>query len=85
MMHCPSCGEDAAVYVTVSCRGEDGEPMRFPVCRNCDYGINEHTEEVCSCVRRCDATVIKMGEPAVCDRPLDERGYCGHERSHVDA
>ena len=20
----------------------------------------------------------------ICDRPLDERGYCGHERSHVD-
>jgi DNA-directed RNA polymerase subunit M/transcription elongation factor TFIIS len=48
-MHCPSCREDAAAYVTVPCLDSDGEQMVFAVCRNCDYGINEHTEGVCSC------------------------------------
>ena len=51
MMHCPSCGEDAAAYVEPGCLDEDGEKMRFPVCRNCDYGINEHTEGECSCAK----------------------------------
>jgi hypothetical protein len=85
MSHCPSCGQDEGVPVEVSCLDEEGEPMVFMVCRNCDYGINEHTEGVCDCAPRCEATVIKGGESAFCDRPLDERGYCGHERSHVDA
>jgi hypothetical protein len=65
---------------------EFGETLVFAVCKNCDYGINEHTEGECDCkTRRCEATVIKGGEPALCDRLLDDRGYCGYERSHVDA
>lgn len=48
-MRCPSCGQDEGVTVEVKCLDEDGEPMRFTVCRNCDYGINEHTEGVCDC------------------------------------
>lgn len=47
---CPSCRADDDIhYVEVPCLDVDGESMVFPVCRNCDYGINEHTEGVCSC------------------------------------
>lgn len=49
-MKCPSCGEyDTVDTLVVKCRDETGERMRFSVCSNCDYGINEHTEEVCDC------------------------------------
>ena len=47
---CPSCGQYESITVEVTCLDEEGEQMRFTVCRNCDYGINEHTEGVCSCV-----------------------------------
>jgi len=50
-MICPSCRQDDTVnIVEVPCLDSDGEQMRFGVCENCDYGINEHTEGVCSCV-----------------------------------
>lgn len=48
-MRCPSCGEDDSVAVEVPCLDEDGDRMVFRVCRNCDYGINEHTEGECGC------------------------------------
>lgn len=85
-MMCPSCRQDEAVTVETTCLdpNEPGDVLRFSVCRNCDYGINDHTEGECGCVHRCEATVLKGGLPAFCDRPLDARGYCGHERSHVD-
>lgn len=52
-MRCPSCGQDEGVLVETTCPDPDepGETMRFSVCRNCDHGINEHTEGECSCVR----------------------------------
>lgn len=36
-------------------------------------------------VKRCDHTVIKDGQPQLCDRPLDDRGYCDRPGDHVDA
>lgn len=33
---------------------------------------------------RCEATVMVNGGLMACDRPLDDRGYCGHERDHVE-
>lgn len=33
---------------------------------------------------RCEETVMVNGQPQACDRPLDDRGYCGHERDHVE-
>lgn len=50
-MRCPSCGQDEGVLVETTCPNpdEDGEPRMFGVCRNCDYGINEHTEGECGC------------------------------------
>ena len=50
-MHCPSCGQDEVVMVDTNCpdpEDPDGT-LSFGVCRNCDYGINEHTEGYCSC------------------------------------
>lgn len=29
---------------------EPGEVLYFSVCKNCDYGINEHTEGECACI-----------------------------------
>ncbi len=46
---CPSCGEYEGHPIEVACLDEDGERMTFTVCRNCDYGINEHTEGECGC------------------------------------
>lgn len=51
-MHCPSCVQDEAVLVETGCVGEDGELLVFPVCQNCDYGINDHTEGECNCEKR---------------------------------
>lgn len=44
-IQCPSCGEYEMMYVEAC-------GQSFRVCGNCDYGINEHTEEVCDCARR---------------------------------
>ena len=51
MMTCPHCGQDEVVTVNTDCPNpeEPGETLAFGVCRNCDYGINEHTEGVCDC------------------------------------
>lgn len=50
---CPSCGQYEGVTVETTCPdpNEPGDVLRFSVCRNCDYGINEHTEDECSCVK----------------------------------
>lgn len=32
----------------------------------------------------CEETVVRDGQPTVCGRPLDERGYCDKPREHVD-
>lgn len=48
-MMCPSCRQDEVEAVEVPCLDEDGEQMVFSVCRNCDYGINDHTEGDCDC------------------------------------
>lgn len=50
-MTCPSCRQDDPRTVEPGCIGSDGEPMVFVVCGNCDYGINEHTEDVCDCLK----------------------------------
>ena len=46
---CFSCGQDEVDVIETDCIDEEGEFMRFMVCKNCDYGINEHTEGECSC------------------------------------
>lgn len=46
---CPRCSEDDSVWIEVKCLDEEGEPMSFTVCWNCDYGINDHTEGECDC------------------------------------
>lgn len=33
----------------------------------------------------CDANAKRGTGTGPCDRPLDEHGYCGHEREHIDA
>lgn len=48
-MTCPSCREDDNMIVETACLDLEGELMTFSVCRNCDYGINEHTEGECGC------------------------------------
>jgi len=50
-MRCPSCGEDDSVLIETTCPDPDepGEVLCFRVCKNCDYGINEHTEMECDC------------------------------------
>ena len=48
-MTCSSCGEDEVVGIEVPCLDENGEPRVFAVCKNCDYGTNEHTEGECDC------------------------------------
>lgn len=35
-------------------------------------------------MKYCEETVIKDGQPQMCDRPLDERGYCGRDSDHVE-
>lgn len=50
MSRCPSCLQDEASPVMVLCLDEDGDQMVITVCKNCDHGINEHTEGVCLCV-----------------------------------
>lgn len=47
-MKCPCCGEYEIVTVEPGCIDREGDLMRFQVCRNCDYGINDHTEGECS-------------------------------------
>lgn len=34
--------------------------------------------------KRCEATVIKDGQPQMCDRPLDEHEYCDRPSDHVE-
>ena len=53
MMHCPSCGQEEMAIVATDCPDPDefGETLVFAVCRNCDNGINEHTEGVCDCAK----------------------------------
>ena len=48
---CPSCREYDITIVYTECPDPDepGEFRSFSVCRNCDYGINEHTEGECHC------------------------------------
>ena len=50
-MMCPSCRQDEAEVVETTCPDPDepGDVLRFSVCKNCDYGINEHTEGECAC------------------------------------
>lgn len=50
-MNCLSCGDEDVDIVRTFCPDPDepGEAMAFRVCRNCDYGINEHTEDECDC------------------------------------
>ncbi len=50
-MMCPSCREDEVEVIETPCPDPDepGDVLRFSVCKNCDYGINEHTEGECSC------------------------------------
>lgn len=51
-MRCPSCGVHGSLaWSVVPCPDPDepGETLEFMVCANCDYGINEHTEGVCTC------------------------------------
>ncbi len=52
-MRCYSCGGEDIDFVQTTCPDPDepGEFRIFPVCRNCDAGINEHTEGECSCVK----------------------------------
>lgn len=33
--------------------------------------------------KRCEETVVKDGQPQMCDRPLDERGYCDRPGDHA--
>jgi hypothetical protein len=53
-MRCPHCGEYDVVTVNTDCPNpeEPGETLAFGVCRNCDYGINDHTEGECDCAPR---------------------------------
>lgn len=50
-MRCPSCGDYDVITVYTECPDleEPTEVRAFRVCRNCDYGINEHTEGECNC------------------------------------
>jgi hypothetical protein len=66
-MRCPSCGQDDSVTVETTCPDPDepGDVLRFEVCRNCDYGINEHTEGECSCPRQGDISTCLR-----CERPV---------------
>ena len=50
-MRCYSCGEYEVEAIETTCPDPDepGDVLRFGVCKNCDYGINEHTEGECSC------------------------------------
>jgi hypothetical protein len=50
-MRCSSCGEDEVFSFQTTCPDpeEPSEFRTFGVCRNCDYGINEHTEGECNC------------------------------------
>lgn len=50
-MRCYSCGEYEVEMIETTCPDPDepGDVLRFGVCKNCDYGINEHTEGECSC------------------------------------
>ena len=53
-MRCPSCGEEDVALVETGCIDPDDltETLSFSVCKNCDYGINEHTEGECDCPQR---------------------------------
>lgn len=53
-MKCFSCGQDEVEAVTTDCPDPDhpGETRVFGVCKNCDYGINEHTEGECDCAAK---------------------------------
>ena len=33
---------------------------------------------------RCEATVVRDGQPGFCDRPVDERGYCDRPSDHEE-
>jgi len=35
-------------------------------------------------MKTCEETVIKDGVRQMCDRPLDERGYCDRPGDHVE-
>lgn len=52
-MRCPHCGADdiGIVYTTCADPDEPGEFLSFMVCKNCDNGINDHTEDQCDCVK----------------------------------
>lgn len=50
VMNC--CGYDGAWRTVVTkCPDPEnpGERLTFTVCPECDYGINEHTEDECDC------------------------------------
>lgn len=64
---CPSCRGEEIVTVTTSCRDTDGEPLMFSVCASCDYGINEHTEGLCTCPKSdADADLMIGGMCTAC-------------------
>lgn len=50
-MRCPHCGEYDIAIVYTECVDPDnpGEFLSFMVCKNCDNGINDHTEGQCDC------------------------------------
>ena len=50
-MRCYSCGQDEVSIVYTECPDPDnpGEFLSFLVCKNCDNGINDHTEGECDC------------------------------------
>ena len=50
-MMCPSCREYEVETIETTCPDPDdpGEVLWFGVCKNCDYGVNDHTEGYCSC------------------------------------
>ena len=48
-MICPHCRQDEMYWTEVPCLDEDGDTLRFRICGNCGYGINEHTEGLCYC------------------------------------
>ena len=50
-MRCSHCGEYDVAWVETDCADPEqpGETLSFPVCKNCDNGINEHTQGECDC------------------------------------
>ena len=83
---CSSCREDAAEWLEVAeFEDEDGQPARFLVCKNCDWGVGEY-EDALRIADSMNMTAYEMGAdvPSIGDDYLSGTGELAGDDSYID-